>query len=252
MNSAIPLDKLLARFEIRGQLKVLFLEPFARSEPEKSNPATQGKDDVQKTRTLERGPRFEAPLQKCVMGTPNSAQTWPEHHRSTSGISGCRRRGAKGFEVLGRRLGQTPRRLVVRSCGPVVRVEGLEISGCRKKSRQRLRSFGAPPGPDPASFGRAAPSCGAEGFDVWDAADVPPMTTAPSSIPWGTEGSNYLAKTAQEKHRGFAKNKKRRGYRSFFINLGDGGFVFVCRIGPETHGGFEKNNKLGKPIFSNP
>ena len=52
MNSAIPLDKLLARFEIRGQLKVLFLEPFARSEPEKSNPASQGKDDVQKTRTL--------------------------------------------------------------------------------------------------------------------------------------------------------------------------------------------------------
>ena len=31
---------------------VLFLEPFARSEPEKSNPASQGKDDVQKTRTL--------------------------------------------------------------------------------------------------------------------------------------------------------------------------------------------------------
>ena len=52
MNSAIPLDKLLARFEIRGQLKVLFLEPFARSEPEKANPASQGKDDVQKTRTL--------------------------------------------------------------------------------------------------------------------------------------------------------------------------------------------------------
>ena len=37
---------------ISGQLKVLFLEPFARSEPEKSNPASQGKDDVQKTRTL--------------------------------------------------------------------------------------------------------------------------------------------------------------------------------------------------------
>ena len=52
MNSAIPLDKLLARFEIRGQLKVLFLEPFARSEPENSNPASQGKDDVQKNRTL--------------------------------------------------------------------------------------------------------------------------------------------------------------------------------------------------------
>ena len=34
---------------ISGQLKVLFLEPFARSEPEKSNPASQGKDDVQKT-----------------------------------------------------------------------------------------------------------------------------------------------------------------------------------------------------------
>ena len=52
MNSAIPLDKLLARFEIRGQLKVLFLEPFARSEPTKSNHASQGNDDVQKMRTL--------------------------------------------------------------------------------------------------------------------------------------------------------------------------------------------------------
>ena len=102
------------------------------------------------------------------------------------------------------------------------------------------------------SCGRAAPSCGAEGFDVWDAADVPPMTTAPSSVPWGTEGSNYLAKTAQEKHRGFAKNKKRRGYRSFFINLGDGGFVFVCRIGPETHGGFEKKKDPKLPRFARP
>ena len=31
---------------------MLFLEPFARSEPEKSNPASQSKDDVQKTRTF--------------------------------------------------------------------------------------------------------------------------------------------------------------------------------------------------------
>ena len=29
-----------------------FLEPFARSEPKKSNPASQGNDDVQKMRTL--------------------------------------------------------------------------------------------------------------------------------------------------------------------------------------------------------
>ena len=99
MNSAIPLDKLLARFEIRGQLKVLFLEPFARSEPEKSNPATQGKDDVQKTRTLERGPRFEAPLQKCVMGTPNSAETLPERHRSISGF-GILARVGEGFDFF--------------------------------------------------------------------------------------------------------------------------------------------------------
>ena len=99
MNSTIPLVKLLARVEIRGQLKVLFLEPFARSEPEKSNPATQGKDDVQKTRTLERGPRFEAPFQKCVMGTPNSAETLPERHRSTSGF-GILAQVAEGFDVF--------------------------------------------------------------------------------------------------------------------------------------------------------
>ena len=32
--------------------RCLFLEPFAHSEPKKSNPASQGTDDVQKTRTL--------------------------------------------------------------------------------------------------------------------------------------------------------------------------------------------------------
>ena len=36
----------------RGQLRVLFLEPFTRSEPKKSNPEPQGNDDVQKMRTL--------------------------------------------------------------------------------------------------------------------------------------------------------------------------------------------------------
>ena len=41
-----------ARFEICGQLLVFFLEPFARSEPKKSNPASQGNGDVQKMRTL--------------------------------------------------------------------------------------------------------------------------------------------------------------------------------------------------------
>ena len=35
------------------------------------------------TDQLERGPRFEAPFQKCVMGTPNSAETLPERQRST-------------------------------------------------------------------------------------------------------------------------------------------------------------------------
>ena len=35
-----------------GQLRVLFLEPFARFEPKKSNPASQGNGDVQKMRTL--------------------------------------------------------------------------------------------------------------------------------------------------------------------------------------------------------
>jgi len=32
----------------RGQLRVLFLEPFTRSEPKKSNPASLGRGDVQK------------------------------------------------------------------------------------------------------------------------------------------------------------------------------------------------------------
>ena len=31
---------------------MLFLEPFTRSEPKKSNPASQGNDDVQEMRTL--------------------------------------------------------------------------------------------------------------------------------------------------------------------------------------------------------
>ena len=51
------------------------------------------------TDKLERGPRFEAPFQKCVMGTPNSAQKWPEHHRSTSGF-GILARVAEGFDVF--------------------------------------------------------------------------------------------------------------------------------------------------------
>ena len=41
-----------ARFEICGQLLVFFLEPFARSEPKRSNLASQGNDDGKKMRTL--------------------------------------------------------------------------------------------------------------------------------------------------------------------------------------------------------
>ena len=51
------------------------------------------------TDQLERGPRFEAPFQKCVMGTPNSAETLPERHRSTSGF-GILARVAERFDVF--------------------------------------------------------------------------------------------------------------------------------------------------------
>ena len=51
------------------------------------------------TDQFERGPRFEAPFQKCVMGTPNSVRVLPERHRSTSGF-GILARVAEGFDVF--------------------------------------------------------------------------------------------------------------------------------------------------------
>ena len=182
------------------------------------------------TDQLERGPRFEDPFQKCVIGTPNSAETLPERHRSTSGF-GILARVVEGFDFF----------LPVYNAAPPV--TPLVRSGTRWNVQERS---GTP--------WNAQERAGTPRNDLERPGTPRNALERPGTVWYAQErpGTPGTPRSALERFGTPSNAMERSGTPWYVLERPGTPWNALEHSGLEPQGTKVEPSKLGKPIFSNP